>query len=106
MRKTNKLGKQYINSGFFSTRGPKWCLQGVFNDRENYTKILNKTKTGIQTHNLCIKGRLNNNMLSCNNSLFGITVKNLENTEKLKKTIIMGTCKTSIIRAKTDELKG
>lgn len=46
-------------------------------------------------------------MLNCSNSfLFGMTVKNLENTEKLKKTIIMGTCKISIIRAKTDVLKG
>lgn len=55
---------------FFSMMGLKWCLQWVFNDRENYTKILNKTKTGIQTHNLCIKGRLNNNMLNCNNSSY------------------------------------
>lgn len=82
--------------------GLKWCLQGVSNDRKNYTKILNTTKTGIQKpHNLYTKERLNN-MLNGNNSfVFGMIVKNLGNTEELRKMIIIGTCKTSIIRAKT-----
>lgn len=98
LRKQIPLGKWSHKLGFFSMMGLKWHLQGVFNDRENYTKILNKTKTGIQkTHNLYTKDRLNN-MLNGNNSfVFGTIVKNLGNTEKLKKMIIIGICKTSII---------
>lgn len=63
----------------------KRCLEGVSNDRENDTRILNKTKTSIQKHphNLCIQRRLNKNMPNYKNCLiFGMIVKKLGNTKK------------------------